>query len=59
MSRLPLAIANDPRFLQIAIAIALALLGPGVYSVDSHLFGRHEIVIRPRMPTAPQLRTRK
>ena len=55
----PLAFAHDPRILQVAIAIAVALLGPGVYSVDSHLFGRQEIVIRPRVPAATQSRTRK
>lgn len=31
-----------------AIAIALALLGPGAYSVDARLFGRREIVIEER-----------
>jgi uncharacterized membrane protein YphA (DoxX/SURF4 family) len=30
----------------IATSIAIALLGPGAYSVDSYLFGRREIVIR-------------
>lgn len=28
-------------------AVALALLGPGAYSVDSHLFGRRVLVIPP------------
>ena len=28
-----------------AMAVALALLGPGAYSIDSRLFGRREIVI--------------
>jgi uncharacterized membrane protein YphA (DoxX/SURF4 family) len=27
-------------------SIAIALLGPGAYSVDSYLFGRREIVIK-------------
>ncbi|MGC2764699.1 MAG: hypothetical protein WB607_04265 [Candidatus Acidiferrum sp.] len=31
-------------------AIGLALLGPGAFSLDGHLFGRREIVIPPRMP---------
>lgn len=30
----------------IATSTAIALLGPGAYSVDSYLFGRREIVIR-------------
>jgi hypothetical protein len=60
VSTLSLAFTNnDPRILQVAIAVAVALLGPGVYSVDSHLFGRHEIVIRPRQPSGPPARTRK
>jgi|ERR1041384_1076487 hypothetical protein len=32
----------------IANAIALALLGPGAYSVDSKLFGRRVTIVRPR-----------
>jgi uncharacterized membrane protein YphA (DoxX/SURF4 family) len=28
-----------------SIAVALVCLGPGAFSVDAHLFGRHEIVI--------------
>jgi uncharacterized membrane protein YphA (DoxX/SURF4 family) len=31
-------------------AIGLALLGPGAFSLDGHLFGRREIVIPPRTP---------
>jgi uncharacterized membrane protein YphA (DoxX/SURF4 family) len=34
--------------LTIAIAVAIAMIGPGAYSVDARLFGRREIVIRPR-----------
>jgi hypothetical protein len=32
----------------IANAIALALLGPGAYSLDSKLFGRRVMIVRPR-----------
>jgi uncharacterized membrane protein YphA (DoxX/SURF4 family) len=35
--------------LKVASGLALALIGPGAYSVDSRLFGRREIVIKPRM----------
>jgi uncharacterized membrane protein YphA (DoxX/SURF4 family) len=31
----------------IAMAVALALLGPGAYSLDAIFFGRHEIEIPP------------
>jgi uncharacterized membrane protein YphA (DoxX/SURF4 family) len=31
----------------IVMAVAIALLGPGAYSLDAILFGRHEIVIPP------------
>ena len=31
-------------------AVALALLGPGAFSMDGYLFGRREIVIPPRPP---------
>jgi putative oxidoreductase len=31
-------------------AVAIALLGPGAFSVDGHLFGRREIVIPPLNP---------
>lgn len=34
--------------LTLAIAIALAMLGPGAYSIDAYLFGRREIHI-PRL----------
>jgi uncharacterized membrane protein YphA (DoxX/SURF4 family) len=33
--------------LVVADAAAIALLGPGAFSVDARLFGRREIVIRP------------
>jgi uncharacterized membrane protein YphA (DoxX/SURF4 family) len=32
-------------FFQVIVACAIALLGPGAFSVDSYLFGRREIVI--------------
>jgi uncharacterized membrane protein YphA (DoxX/SURF4 family) len=35
------------------IAIAVALLGPGAFSLDRHLFGRREIII-PRTPPSPR-----
>jgi uncharacterized membrane protein YphA (DoxX/SURF4 family) len=38
----------------IVMAAAVALLGPGAFSVDAYLFGRHEIVIPPG-PRRPQL----
>lgn len=34
----------------VIISAAIALLGPGAYSVDGYLFGRREIVIPPRTP---------
>jgi uncharacterized membrane protein YphA (DoxX/SURF4 family) len=34
----------------VVTAIGLALLGPGAFSLDGHLFGRREIVIPPRSP---------
>jgi uncharacterized membrane protein YphA (DoxX/SURF4 family) len=35
------------------IAIAVALLGPGAFSLDRHLFGCREIII-PRTPPSPR-----
>jgi uncharacterized membrane protein YphA (DoxX/SURF4 family) len=32
------------------VAIGIALIGPGAFSVDGYLFGRREIVIPPRTP---------
>lgn len=34
----------------VVTAIGLALLGPGAFSLDGHLFGRREIVIPPHGP---------
>jgi uncharacterized membrane protein YphA (DoxX/SURF4 family) len=31
----------------LAILLALAVLGPGAYSIDARLFGRREIIIPP------------
>jgi uncharacterized membrane protein YphA (DoxX/SURF4 family) len=31
----------------VVMAAAIALLGPGAFSLDAYLFGRHEIVIPP------------
>lgn len=38
--------------LRIVIALAIAMIGPGAYSIDRRLFGRREIVIRPRLADA-------
>lgn len=38
--------------LAIAISLAIAMIGPGAYSIDCRLFGRREIVIRPRLADA-------
>jgi len=34
--------------MMLVLALGIALLGPGAFSVDGHLFGRREIVIPPR-----------
>jgi len=42
--------ARDPRLVgvgMIVAAVAIALLGPGAFSLDGRLFGRREIVIPP------------
>lgn len=55
-----LALLTDGRWqiavLEIVIALALAMIGPGAYSLDSRLFGRREIVIPPRLVEARPLR---
>jgi hypothetical protein len=43
-----LAPVSDPAaagVLPAAVAVAIALLGPGAYSIDARLFGRREIVV--------------
>jgi uncharacterized membrane protein YphA (DoxX/SURF4 family) len=35
------------------VAVGVALLGPGAFSLDSHLFGRREIIIPPSPDTSP------
>ena len=37
----------------LAILLALAILGPGAYSIDARLFGRREIIIPPISPREP------
>jgi uncharacterized membrane protein YphA (DoxX/SURF4 family) len=51
----PFPVLHDVRLMacgMIVAAVALALLGPGAFSVDGRLFGRREIVIPPssRLP---------
>lgn len=43
-------LASLAALLMVATALGIALLGPGAFSVDGHLFGRREIVIPPRSP---------
>jgi uncharacterized membrane protein YphA (DoxX/SURF4 family) len=40
-------------FEMLVMAVAIALLGPGVFSLDARLFGRHEIIIPPA-PRTPR-----
>jgi uncharacterized membrane protein YphA (DoxX/SURF4 family) len=37
----------------LAILLALAILGPGAYSIDARLFGRREIIIPPASGREP------
>lgn len=49
----PSLIPSGARLITLVIvttAVALALLGPGAFSMDGYLFGRREIVIPPRPP---------
>ena len=42
--------AKLPAVLTVTILIAIVLLGPGAFSVDSRVFGRREIIIPPPPP---------
>jgi len=44
---------NSICLFSIVNAAALALLGPGAYSVDARLYGRRVIVVHPRKDTSP------
>jgi hypothetical protein len=43
----------------IVVAIAVALLGPGAFSIDARMFGRREIIIPPVTPRSPDSGTNK
>jgi putative oxidoreductase len=45
---LPIVGSWQTRLCQAAIALSLALIGPGAYSLDARLFGRREISFPPR-----------
>ncbi len=52
MSRFPASNATSfdcrlATLVMVAVAGAIVFLGPGAFSVDSHLFGRREIIIPP------------
>jgi uncharacterized membrane protein YphA (DoxX/SURF4 family) len=42
-----------PHLFTAAVALAIALTGPGAYSVDARLFGRREIVLAPPLDQRP------
>jgi uncharacterized membrane protein YphA (DoxX/SURF4 family) len=45
---IPNVLGGTPAVILVALtAVAVALLGPGAYSLDARLFGRREIVIPP------------
>jgi uncharacterized membrane protein YphA (DoxX/SURF4 family) len=46
-SALNLLNAKPSQILATTIAVSIALLGPGAFSVDARLFGRREIIIPP------------
>ena len=45
--------AKWPPAAGVLIAAAVALLGPGSFSIDARLFGRREIIIPPVTPRSP------
>jgi uncharacterized membrane protein YphA (DoxX/SURF4 family) len=56
LSKPPIVAGNLPdgtlaSFEMLIMASAIALLGPGAFSLDARLFGRHEIVIPPSSRT--------
>src|SRR5262249_62136619 len=46
---------GDVRLLSTLVAIGLALVGPGAYSIDARIFGRRKIVIPARPQPSPGL----
>jgi len=43
------------RLFFVVVSFAIALLGPGAFSLDAYLFGRREIVIPPQSHADPSL----
>lgn len=53
-SAVTLGASGLDELLSVIIAVSLALLGPGAYSIDARLFGRREITI-PRLAQRPTM----